>query len=72
MHLARIRGRLKGRPPKLSAKQRAYVVKLFDSGDYTVAEIADLMNVGRSTVYRTAKRCRGIGATPANSVARGE
>jgi DNA invertase Pin-like site-specific DNA recombinase len=56
MNLARVKGRLKGRAPKLAQIQQGYVVELFNSGNYTVAEIASLMSVGRSTVYRTVQR----------------
>jgi len=32
------------------------VVKLFEAGEHTTAEIADLLSVSRSTVYRAVKR----------------
>lgn len=56
MALARSRGRLRGKQPKLSAKQEAHLVKLFDAGEHTSAELAELFQVSRSTVYRAVER----------------
>lgn len=56
MRMARVAGRLKGRPPKLSAVAEAHVVQLFDAGEHTTAEIAELLAVSRSTVYRAVHR----------------
>jgi DNA invertase Pin-like site-specific DNA recombinase len=49
---ARARGRVGGRPPKLTQPQRDQAQHLYDSGDLTVEEIAGLFNVRRSTMYR--------------------
>jgi len=56
MRLARTKGRLKGRPPKLGRVAEAHVVELFEAGEHSSAEIADLLAVSRSTVYRAVKR----------------
>ena len=48
---ARARGRLGGRRPKLTAEQAALAQQLYDAGDKTVQQIADLFGVPRSTVY---------------------
>ena len=58
MAVARVKGRLKGKPPKLRPRQEAYVVQLFEAGEHTTAEIAELMAVSRSTVYRAVKRAQ--------------
>lgn len=48
---ARARGRTGGRPPKLSAEQVQHAQRLYDAGEHTVAQIADLLGVRRTTLY---------------------
>jgi hypothetical protein len=56
--VAKAKGRLRGKQPKLTARQQAYLVQLYDSGEHRPAELAELFSVGRSTVYRTLDRAR--------------
>lgn len=56
MAIAKAKGRLKGRAPKLSAAQQAHLVKTHDAGEHTIAELAELFNVSRPTVYRVLER----------------
>jgi DNA invertase Pin-like site-specific DNA recombinase len=56
MKIARAKGRLKGKPPKLSVAQQRHVMELHNAGEHTQAEIAELFSVARSTVYRTIQR----------------
>jgi DNA invertase Pin-like site-specific DNA recombinase len=56
MKLAKARGRLRGKQPKLNTKQEAHLATLHADGDHTIAEIAELFSVGRSTVYRALER----------------
>lgn len=56
MAVAKAKGRLKGRPPKLSVAQEKHLIKLLNSGEHSKAEIAALMGVGRATVYRAIER----------------
>ena len=48
---ARARGRAGGRRPRLNAEQVALAQELYDAGDHTVQQIADIFNVPRTTVY---------------------
>jgi len=48
---ARARGRRGGRPPKLTPDQVALAQRLYDAGEHTVAQIAGMLTVPRSTVY---------------------
>ena len=48
---ARARGRVGGRKPKLTAEQATLAQQLYDARDKTVAQIAALFGVPRSTVY---------------------
>lgn len=56
MAIAKAKGRLKGRKPKLSEAQEAHLVELHEAGNHTGAELAELFNVSRSTVYRAILR----------------
>lgn len=48
---ARARGRKGGRPARLSADQIALAQRLYDAREHTVAQIAAILNVPRTTVY---------------------
>jgi len=49
---ARAHGRLGGRPPKVDSKMLERIRKLAASGDYTRAEMAEMVQVSRATLYR--------------------
>nr|MBA2549468.1 helix-turn-helix domain-containing protein [Nocardioidaceae bacterium] len=42
----------------LNPRQEAHLVELFETGEHSTAELADLFGVGRSTVYRALERNR--------------
>lgn len=56
MAVAKARGRLRGKQPKLSNHQRKHLLGLIDAGKYTRVEIAEIMGVSRTTVYREVQR----------------
>src|SRR5437763_9855732 len=56
MKVAKAKGRLKGKAPKLSPRQEAHLVALHEAGEHTGAELAELFSVARSTVYRAIQR----------------
>lgn len=56
MAIARSRGKLKGRQPKLTPRQQAELVRMHGTGDYTIAELMEVFSVGRATVYRVLDR----------------
>ncbi len=56
MRVAKAKGRLRGRQPKLNARQEAHLVALHHAGEHSTAELGDLFGVGRSTVYRAIER----------------
>ncbi|HEY6685863.1 MAG TPA: recombinase family protein [Propionibacteriaceae bacterium] len=58
MKVAKAKGRLRGKQPKLKPNQAKHLLELHDLGTYTQAELAELFGVGRSTVYRTIERMR--------------
>jgi DNA invertase Pin-like site-specific DNA recombinase len=65
---ARARGRTGGRPPKLNPDQIALAQQLYDAGERTVQQIADLLNVPRTTIYGHLNGKRpSLQRTPAKS-----
>lgn len=56
MKVAKAKGRLRGKKPKLSADQEALLADLHGRGEHTIGELAELFGVGRSTVYRALER----------------
>lgn len=56
MALARARGRLRGKQPKLSDRQQKELRRMHDTGTYSISDLAELFSVSRPTVYRTLKR----------------
>jgi DNA invertase Pin-like site-specific DNA recombinase len=56
MAIARAKGRLKGKAPKLSRTQRAVLLNLHGAGEHSIAELAELFSVSRATVYRELAR----------------
>jgi DNA invertase Pin-like site-specific DNA recombinase len=56
MAIARAKGKLRGKQPKLSAKQQKELCRMYDSGAYSISDLAELFSVSRPTVYRTLAR----------------
>lgn len=56
MAIARSRGKLKSKKPKLTARQQAELVRMDAAGGYTIADLAEVFSVGRATVYRVLNR----------------
>jgi DNA invertase Pin-like site-specific DNA recombinase len=56
MAVARAQGKLKGRQPKLSAKQQRELTRMHETGEYTISDLGELFSVSRPTVYRTIRR----------------
>ena len=66
MAVARAKGKLRGKKPKLSDRQQKELRRMHDSGDYSIGDLAELFAVSRPTVYRTLHR--QAGRATANSV----
>jgi DNA invertase Pin-like site-specific DNA recombinase len=56
MAIARAKGKLRGKQPKLSGKQQKELCRMHDTGDYSISDLAELFSVSRPTVYRTLAR----------------
>jgi DNA invertase Pin-like site-specific DNA recombinase len=61
MKVAKAKGRLRGKQPKLNRKQEAHLVSLVHSGEYSTAEVAELNDRPRKTLG---------GITPAQAMQR--
>ena len=62
MAVARAKGKLKGKLPKLSEKQQKELRRMYDTGDYSISDLSELFQVSRPTVYRTLARTRPTAA----------
>lgn len=56
MAVARAKGKLRGKQPKLSEKQQRELRRMHDTGDYSISDLAELFSISRPTVYRTLAR----------------
>jgi len=56
MKVAKAKGRLRGKQPKLNPRQEAHLVALHNAGEHGTTELGDLFGVARSTVYRAIQR----------------
>jgi len=56
MAIAKAKGKLKGKQPKLTTTQHRHLLKLYQSGEHTSTELAELFSVSRATIYREIER----------------
>ena len=65
MAVARAKGKLRGKKPKLSDRQQKELRRMYDTGDYSISDLAELFSISRPTVYRTLGRHADATATKA-------
>ena len=56
MVIARAKGKLRGKQPKLSDRQQREPCRMHATGDCSISDLAELFSVSRPTVYRTLNR----------------
>lgn len=56
MAIARAKGKLRGKQPKLTVKQQKELRRMYDTSEYSISDLAELFTVSRPTVYRTLAR----------------
>ena len=56
MAIAKAKGKLRGKQPKLSDKQQKELCRMHSSGEYSISDLAEVFSVSRPTVYRTLNR----------------
>lgn len=60
MAIAKAKGNLKGKQPKLSPAQRKHLLSIAAQGEHTQSELAELFNVSRTTIYRELRRVHDL------------
>ena len=56
MAIARAKGKLRGKQPKLSEKQQQELCRMKETGEYSISDLAELFSVSRPTIYRCLQR----------------
>ncbi len=56
MKIARAKGKLRGKQPKLSEKQQKELSRMNATGQYSISDLSELFSISRPTVYRTLAR----------------
>ena len=56
MAIARAKGKLRGKQPKLPVRQQQELRNMHGTGKYSISDLAELFSVSRPTVYRTLAR----------------
>jgi DNA invertase Pin-like site-specific DNA recombinase len=56
MAIARAKGKLRGKQPKLSEKRQKELRRMHETGEYSISDLAELFDVSRPTVYRAISR----------------
>lgn len=61
---ARARGRVGGRPSKLSPEQRRQARKMYDERELTIEQIGNVLGVSRTSIYRALNQTSTSAGTP--------
>ena len=56
MAIARAKGELRGKQPKLFNRQQRDLCRIHAAGEYSISDLAKLFSVSRPTVYGTLNR----------------
>jgi hypothetical protein len=64
--IARAKGELRGKQPKLSTGQRRELPPMAATGEYTIADLAEVFTICRATVYRILQRTQAAGTGKAS------
>lgn len=60
MAIARAKGKLRGKQPKLNDRQQRELRRMHDTGEYSISDLAEVFSISRPTVYRTLGRQAAI------------
>ncbi|MBS1004603.1 recombinase family protein [Acetobacter thailandicus] len=63
MAVARSKGKLRGKKPKLSERQQKELRRMYDTGDYSISDMAEVFSISRPTVYRTLSKTAQVTLT---------
>ena len=56
MAIAKAKGKLRGKKPKLPERQRKELRRMHATEEYTISDLAEVFSVSRPTVFRTLNR----------------
>ena len=56
MAIARAKGKLRGKQPKLSDTQQREFCRMHAKGEYSISDLTEFFSVSRPTCYRTLNR----------------
>ena len=56
MAIAKEKGKMRGKKPKLTEKQQKELLKMHGTGDHSISDLAEIFSVSRATIYRTLQR----------------
>ena len=56
MAIAKAKGKMRGKKPKLTEKQQKELLKMHKTGDHSISDLAEIFSVSRATIYRTLQR----------------
>lgn len=62
MAVAWAKGNLKGKKPKLSVRRQAELRRMYDAGEHSSSDLAEVFDVSRPTVYRVLQRMPSQGS----------
>ena len=62
MAIAKAKGKLRGKQPKLTAAKRRHLLAVHTAGTHTQTELAELFDVSRATIYRELQRAQAVSA----------
>lgn len=67
MAVAKAKGKLKGRQSSVSPAKRKHLIELYEAGQHTQVEIAEIVGLSRATLYRELQKHResATGSGPA-------
>jgi hypothetical protein len=65
MAIAKAKGKLRGKQPKLSARQQAELVRMHSTGDYTIAELMEVFSLATGLVGAARLAYPAAGEEPA-------
>ncbi len=65
---ARANGNLKDKKPKLSDRRQIELRRMYDTGDYSISDLAELSYVSRPTAYHVLQRTQDANGASTNFI----
>ena len=58
MAIAKAKGKMRGKKSKLTEKQHKELLKMHETGERSISDLAEIFSVSRATVYRTLEKSK--------------